>query len=64
LYALNKVKCRVNWLIKEKAICFPSNILEAFAHCIPVHHIPESGEVFRAAVLVFEVIGMFPNVNT
>jgi hypothetical protein len=31
---------------------------------IPVHHIPESFHVFRATVLVFQIIRVFPYVDS
>jgi len=30
---------------------------------IPIDHIPEGCNVFRAAVLVLQIIGMFPHIN-
>src|SRR3954453_19836479 len=31
-------------------------------HCIPVDHVPPGGEVVRSAVLVLQVVGVFPYV--
>ncbi len=31
---------------------------------VPVHHIPKGGNVVRTAVLIMQIIGMFPNVQT
>src|SRR5258708_10510697 len=31
---------------------------------MPVHHIPESSEILGAAILIFEIIRMFPNVHS
>ena len=33
-----------------------------FGDFVPVHYIPESLEIIGAAILVFEIIGVFPNV--
>ena len=30
---------------------------------VPVHHIPKGGNVVRTAVLIMQIIGMFPNVQ-
>ena len=36
----------------------------SLAHCIPVDHIPKSGNVIWASILVVEVVGMFPHIQT
>jgi hypothetical protein len=36
---------------------------EELVDVVPVDHIPPGGEVFRAAVLEFEVVGVFPDVE-
>ena len=33
------------------------------AYGIPVHHIPESGNVVWASILVVEVVGMLPHIQ-
>ena len=38
--------------------------LEPLGNFIPIHHIPECGEVIGPAVLVFKVVRMFPNIHT
>src|SRR5438034_7798747 len=46
-------------------VCMPrlhASGVEPFFHFLPVDHIPPRGHVIRAAVLVFQVIGMLPNV--
>src|ERR1035437_791082 len=44
---------------------FPSteSLLVALAHEIPVDHLEEGSHVIRAAVLVFEVVGVLPDIN-
>lgn len=35
-----------------------------FIHNIPVHHVPEGGDVVWAAVLVVQVISVFPDIES
>lgn len=37
-------------------------VLVSFANFVPIHHVPEGFEVFGAAVLVFEVVSVFPDI--
>ena len=48
----------------ERAVASAFGVLVSFADFVPIHHVPEGFEVFGAAVLVFEVVGVFPNVTT
>lgn len=36
---------------------------EAFGYEIPIDDVPECADVFRAAVLMLEVVGVLPNIN-
>src|SRR5579872_3254333 len=35
---------------------------EAFIDLVPVDHVPPGGKIFRAAVLVLQIVGMLPHV--
>src|SRR5262245_6022066 len=37
---------------------------ESLAHKIPIHHVPPGGNVLRSAVLILEVVGVFPDIQT
>jgi hypothetical protein len=37
---------------------------EVLAYCIPVYDIPNCFQIIRPAILVLEVVGVFPNVDT
>ena len=48
----------------ERAVASTFGVLVSFADFVPIHHVPEGFEVFGAAILVFEVVSVFPNVAT
>jgi hypothetical protein len=37
---------------------------EVLAHCIPVYDIPNCFQIIRPTILVLEVVGVFPHVDT
>ena len=52
--------------ISPRAILFRSSLAifgKTTLHFRPVHHIPPVRHILRAAVLILQVIGMFPDVN-
>lgn len=40
------------------------SILVAFGHVLPVNDVPDSLEVVRTHILVLEVVGVLPDINT
>ena len=40
------------------------DVLELFLDLLPVHHMPPIGNVFGSLVMVLEIIGVFPNIDT
>lgn len=40
------------------------DVLELFLDLPPVHHVPPMGNVFGSLVMVFEIIRVFPNIET
>jgi hypothetical protein len=41
----------------------PMLFSKTLSYFIPVYHVPECGEIICAAVLVFQVISVFPNIG-
>ena len=60
----------VNFKARGRASCYlpksSSRVLgfEDFLSFSPIHKIPEGRDVIRSPVLIVEVIGMFPNIQT
>ena len=48
----------------ERAVASTFGVLVSLADFVPIHHVPEGFEVFGAAILVFEVVSVFPNIAT
>ncbi len=43
-------------------LCLLPGLFEAFVDFVPVDDVPPCGEIFRTAVLVFQVIGVLPDI--
>jgi hypothetical protein len=41
-----------------------NNVGTVLRHLVPVHHVPKVAYVFRSAVLIFEVVGVFPYIES
>src|SRR5882724_1603201 len=39
-------------------------LFELLIRFVPIHQIPPSGDVFRAAILILEIVSVFPDVQT
>src|SRR5690606_5105499 len=47
-------------VLNRNKLCF----FELLSNCIPVYYAPESSDIIRTSVLIFQVVSMFPYVHT
>src|SRR5579859_5244974 len=48
--------------IYQRGLMTAVSLCVTFGDHIPVDNIPPSGEIIRATILIFEVVGMFPHI--
>jgi len=51
-------------IVARFATQLTGDALELFLNLLPVHHVPPMGNVFGSLVVVFEIIRVFPNIET